>query len=56
VEQMVNDFGKKLPIGRIGQAVDVAKSVYFLADEENSFITGESLVIDGGALARLSTE
>jgi len=56
VEQMLNDFGKKLPVRRIGEAVDVAKAVYFLADEENSFITGESLVIDGGVLARLSTE
>lgn len=52
----MNDFGRKLPVGRIGLAEDIAKAAYFLANEENSFITGSSLVVDGGVLSHLSTE
>uniref|UniRef100_A0A914X8J9 SDR family oxidoreductase n=1 Tax=Plectus sambesii TaxID=2011161 RepID=A0A914X8J9_9BILA len=56
VDEMVNNFGKKLPVGRIGRAADIATAVYFLANENNSFITGTSLVVDGGVLSHLSTE
>jgi NAD(P)-dependent dehydrogenase (short-subunit alcohol dehydrogenase family) len=36
---------------------EIAQAILFLADgERSSFITGESLVVDGGALAKLSTE
>jgi NAD(P)-dependent dehydrogenase (short-subunit alcohol dehydrogenase family) len=36
---------------------EVAQSILFLADNDrSSFITGQALVVDGGALARLSTE
>jgi NAD(P)-dependent dehydrogenase (short-subunit alcohol dehydrogenase family) len=36
------------PLGRIGEPEDVAAAVAFLASEEASWITGETLVIDGG--------
>lgn len=39
------------PIGRIGQAVDVAKGILFLASDDSSFMTGSELVIDGGFTA-----
>jgi NAD(P)-dependent dehydrogenase (short-subunit alcohol dehydrogenase family) len=36
---------------------EIARAIYFLADnDQSSFITGQPLVIDGGATARLSTE
>lgn len=38
------------PLGRIGEPRDVASAVAFLASEEASFITGETLVLDGGLL------
>jgi NAD(P)-dependent dehydrogenase (short-subunit alcohol dehydrogenase family) len=38
------------PLGRIGEPDDVASAVAFLASDAAAWITGETLVIDGGAL------
>src|SRR3954453_4554749 len=36
------------PIGRLGEAEDIAKGIVFLASEDASFMTGAGLVVDGG--------
>lgn len=36
------------PLGRLGQPTEVAKAVLYLASDDASFMTGTSLVIDGG--------
>ncbi|GAA0240094.1 glucose 1-dehydrogenase [Saccharothrix mutabilis subsp. mutabilis] len=36
------------PLGRLGQAEDVAKAIRFLASDQASFITGQVLGVDGG--------
>jgi NAD(P)-dependent dehydrogenase (short-subunit alcohol dehydrogenase family) len=41
---------KEYPIGRIGECEDIANCVAFLASDESSFITGISLIADGGFL------
>jgi NAD(P)-dependent dehydrogenase (short-subunit alcohol dehydrogenase family) len=39
-----------VPLGRVGEPVDVAGAVAFLVSDEASWITGEIMVIDGGTL------
>ncbi len=42
----------RIPLGRYGEAIDVAYGVLYLASEEASFVTGSELVIDGGWVAQ----
>ena len=42
----------RIPLGRYGEAEDVAYGVLFLASDESSFMTGSELVIDGGWVAQ----
>ena len=39
---------KTIPIGRLGTAQDVADACLFLASPESNYITGQTLVVDGG--------
>jgi 3alpha(or 20beta)-hydroxysteroid dehydrogenase len=45
-------FAASHPIGRIGEADEVAKAILFLASEAASFITGTDLPVDGGSQIR----
>jgi NAD(P)-dependent dehydrogenase (short-subunit alcohol dehydrogenase family) len=48
---------ERTPLRRIGAPTDIAHAVSFLVDRRRSaFMTGQALVVDGGALARLGTE
>jgi NAD(P)-dependent dehydrogenase (short-subunit alcohol dehydrogenase family) len=40
-----------IPIGRVGEPEDIAKTALFLAADVSSFITGTQIVVDGGATA-----
>lgn len=38
----------QIPLNKMGEAKEVANAVYFLASEENTYITGQVLNVDGG--------
>ena len=42
----------RIPMGRVGNAYDIAYGMLYLASDESSFVTGSELVIDGGTTAQ----
>lgn len=51
IENGEQETAKAHPLRRIGEPVDVANAVFFLASEQASFITGAVLTVDGGMTA-----
>jgi 3-oxoacyl-[acyl-carrier protein] reductase len=46
--EVVAEYEKHIPLGRVGRPEEVAHAVLFLACEESSYITGQTLSITGG--------
>lgn len=51
LEQATRDAAAKYPLNRLGQPIDVANAVLFMASDESSWVTGSTLVVDGGRCA-----
>lgn len=53
----LDNLARKTVNGRVGSPIEIARAVFFLADEsQSSFMTGQALIVDGGATCKLSTE
>jgi NAD(P)-dependent dehydrogenase (short-subunit alcohol dehydrogenase family) len=48
IEQHYLDMGKGVPLGRVGEANEVADVIVFLASALASYVTGTSIDVDGG--------
>jgi 3-oxoacyl-[acyl-carrier protein] reductase len=44
----LREFAQRVPVGRNGEPEDIAAAFNYLASEEASFLTGQTLVVDGG--------
>ncbi|MGA9718098.1 MAG: SDR family oxidoreductase, partial [Acidobacteriaceae bacterium] len=44
-----------IPVGRFGEAVEIARAALFLASDESSFVTGTEFLVDGGIAAAYVT-
>ncbi|MBI1737226.1 MAG: SDR family oxidoreductase [Candidatus Rokubacteria bacterium] len=51
-DQLRRAHAEAHPLGRLGHPDEVARAVLFLASDEASFITGTSIVVDGGLTAK----
>lgn len=47
-DQVKEEILKQIPLGKMGSASDIANAVEFLASDQASYITGQTLVVDGG--------
>jgi 3-oxoacyl-[acyl-carrier protein] reductase len=48
---LMEQRGRNIPVGRAGQATDIAAAVAFLASDEAAYITAQAIPIDGGGLS-----
>jgi NAD(P)-dependent dehydrogenase (short-subunit alcohol dehydrogenase family) len=50
-EQILKGMPQRVPLGRMGTAMDVANAALFLSSDESNFTTGLEVPVDGGTLA-----
>jgi 3-oxoacyl-[acyl-carrier protein] reductase len=49
-EQSLQEFARRIPIGRIGRPEEIAEAALYFASEESAYVTGQVLNMSGGAV------
>lgn len=47
-EEQLEAIKKNIPLGRLATPIEMAKAVFFAGNEDNRYMTGQEIVIDGG--------
>ncbi|MBP6784316.1 MAG: SDR family oxidoreductase [Verrucomicrobiales bacterium] len=51
VEELYAEVAKKIPVRRLGQPIDIAKTAAFLLSDDSEYINATSIILDGGTMA-----
>lgn len=51
-EEEIAQICREIPLGRMAEPEEISKVVYFLASKENTYLTGQKIVVDGGFAER----
>jgi 3-oxoacyl-[acyl-carrier protein] reductase len=49
--ERIQELKKDIPLGKLGEGVDVGEVVAFLCSDKNKYITGQNIIVDGGIMA-----
>jgi 3-oxoacyl-[acyl-carrier protein] reductase len=49
LDEFYNELGSRVPLGRVGEAAEVASVIAFLVSNAASYVTGASINVDGGS-------
>lgn len=47
-EQEISDISNQIPLRRMANPVEISEVVFFLASKNNSYVTGQKIIVDGG--------
>lgn len=56
VDDVVAEWGLSHPLGRVASAGEIADVIVFLASQQAAFITGTTIVVDGGLTAQIAVQ
>ena len=49
-EEVLDMFAQGVTLGRLAQVEDIAKVISFLASDDSNYITGQTIIVDGGTV------
>jgi 3-oxoacyl-[acyl-carrier protein] reductase len=47
-QEEMDGYASRIPLGRLADVDEMAKVIYFMCSEDNSYITGQNIIVDGG--------
>jgi NAD(P)-dependent dehydrogenase (short-subunit alcohol dehydrogenase family) len=56
IEERIEGMDYQQPIPRVGRPEDIANMALYLASDRSTFVTGQAIVVDGGAATGVSWE
>ncbi|MFH1751480.1 MAG: glucose 1-dehydrogenase [archaeon] len=51
-QEIIDKMASETPLGRVAEPEDIAKVALFFASTESDFVTGQTLIVDGGRIVR----